>query len=153
MPSKHESFPPLPSHTFALAPSSPALAPSSPVPRPFLARSSTGPRPVLARPRPKQSSRQNGQKRNLLVGARGGFLILRHKSGPEFYRKLARSLSRILSRNHPDNFQPFFWRRTNVQQQTCNIDSSSSFYYLFFSFVLIELKPFVLKGQVLGEIF
>ena len=42
-------------------------------------------------------------------------------------------------------------RRTNVQQLTCNIDLSCSFYYLFFSFVLLELKPFVLKGKVLGE--
>ena len=58
----------------------------------------------------------------------------------------------------------FFWvvflaffqknrRRTNVQQLTCNIDLSYSFYYLFCSFVLIELKPFVLKGKVLGEKF
>ena len=38
-----------------------------------------------------------------------------------------------------------------MQQLTCKIDLSSSFYYLFFSFVLIELKPFVLKGKVLGE--
>ena len=37
-----------------------------------------------------------------------------------------------------------------VQQLTCNIDLSSSFYYFFFSFVLIELKPFVLKGKGLG---
>ena len=44
-------------------------------------------------------------------------------------------------------------RRTNVQQLTCKIDLSNSFYYLFFSFVLIELKPFVLKGKVLGEKF
>ena len=44
-----------------------------------------------------------------------------------------------------------FRRRTNVQQLTCNIDLSRSFYYLFFSFVLLELKPFVLKGKVLGE--
>ena len=42
-------------------------------------------------------------------------------------------------------------RRTNVQQLTCNIDLSRSFYYLFFSFVLFELKPFVLKGKVLGK--
>ena len=42
-------------------------------------------------------------------------------------------------------------RRTNVQQLTCNIDLSSSFYYLFLSFVLLELKPFVLKGKVPGE--
>ena len=42
-------------------------------------------------------------------------------------------------------------RRTNVQQLTCNIDSSNSFYYLFFSFVLIELKPFVLRGKILGK--
>ena len=38
-------------------------------------------------------------------------------------------------------------RRTNVQQLTCY------FYGLFFSFVLIELKPFVLKGKVVGENF
>ena len=44
-------------------------------------------------------------------------------------------------------------RRTNVQQLACNIDLSCSFYYLFFSFVLLELKPFVLKGKVLGEKF
>ena len=44
-------------------------------------------------------------------------------------------------------------RRTNVQQLACNSDLSFSFYYLFFSFVLIELKPFVLKGKVLGEKF
>ena len=40
-----------------------------------------------------------------------------------------------------------------MQQLTCNIDLSSSFYSLFFSFVLIELKPLVLKGKVLGEKF
>ena len=37
-----------------------------------------------------------------------------------------------------------------MQQLTCKIDLSSSFYYLFFSFVLLELKPFVLKGKVPG---
>ena len=42
-------------------------------------------------------------------------------------------------------------RRTNVQQLTCNIDLSRSFYFLFFSFVLIDLKPFVLKGKVPGK--
>ena len=42
-------------------------------------------------------------------------------------------------------------RRANVQQLTCKIDLSSSFYYLFFSFVLLELKPFVLKWKVPGE--
>ena len=44
-------------------------------------------------------------------------------------------------------------RRTNVQQLTCKIDLSNSFYYLFFSFVLLEPNPFVLKGKVLGEKF
>ena len=44
-------------------------------------------------------------------------------------------------------------RRTNVQQLTCKIDLSKSFYYLLFSFVLIELKPFVFKWKVLGEKF
>ena len=43
------------------------------------------------------------------------------------------------------------WRRTNVQQLTCNIDLFCSSYYLFFSFVLLELNPFVLKRKVLGE--
>ena len=38
-----------------------------------------------------------------------------------------------------------------MQQLTCNIDLSRSFYYFIFSFVLLELKPFVLKGKVLGE--
>ena len=38
---------------------------------------------------------------------------------------------------------------TNVQ----NRDSSNSFYYLFFSFIILELKPLVLKGKVRGEIF
>ena len=38
-----------------------------------------------------------------------------------------------------------------MQQLTCNIDLPNYFYYLFFSFVLIELKPFVLKGRVPGE--
>ena len=48
----------------------------------------------------------------------------------------------------------FLRRRTNMQQLTCNIDLSRSFYYLFFSFVLLlELKPFVSKGKVLGEKF
>ena len=45
------------------------------------------------------------------------------------------------------------YEETNVQQLTCNIDLSNYFYYLFFSFVLIELKPFVLKGKVLGVKF
>ena len=38
-----------------------------------------------------------------------------------------------------------------MQQVTCKIDLSNFFYYLFFSFVLLELKPFVLKGKVRGE--
>ena len=53
----------------------------------------------------------------------------------------------------PDFHTTFVRRRTNVQQLTCNIDLASSFYYLFFSFALIELKPFVLKGKVLGDKF
>ena len=44
-----------------------------------------------------------------------------------------------------------FRRWANVQQLTCNIDLSRSFSYLFFSFVFLELKPFVLKGKALGE--
>ena len=47
--------------------------------------------------------------------------------------------------------EPLMPRRTNVQQLTCKIDLSNSFYYLFFSFVILELKPFVLKGEVPGE--
>ena len=42
-------------------------------------------------------------------------------------------------------------RRTNVQQLTCKIDSSNSFYYLLFSFIILELKPLVLKRKVRGE--
>ena len=40
-----------------------------------------------------------------------------------------------------------------MQQLTCNIDLSNCFYYLFFSFVLIELKPLVLKGRGPGGNF
>ena len=42
-------------------------------------------------------------------------------------------------------------RRANVQQLTCNIVLPCTFYSLFFSCVLLELKPFVLQGKVLGE--
>ena len=38
-----------------------------------------------------------------------------------------------------------------MQQLTCKIDLSGSFYYLFFSFVPLELKPFVLKGKSWGK--
>ena len=39
-----------------------------------------------------------------------------------------------------------------MQLLTCNIDLSCSFYYVFFSFVLIDSsKTCVLKGKVLGE--
>ena len=48
---------------------------------------------------------------------------------------------------------PLRRRRTNVPQLTCNIDVCRSFYYLFFSFVIIVLKPLVLKGKVLGGKF
>ena len=47
--------------------------------------------------------------------------------------------------------QGCYRRRTSAQQKVWNIDLSCSFYYLFFSFLLIELKLFGLKGKVLGE--
>ena len=50
-----------------------------------------------------------------------------------------------------ESFRRLSRRRTNVQQLTCNIDLSCSSYYLFFSFVILELKPLVLKGKVLGK--
>ena len=65
------------------------------------------------------------------------------------FTSFSRNLTRTLAAFVPN----FFRRRTNVQQLTCNIDLSSSFYYLFFSFVLLELKPFVCKWKVLGEKF
>ena len=37
-----------------------------------------------------------------------------------------------------------------MQQLTCNIDLSCSFYYLFFSFVLIELKTLCFEGESPG---
>ena len=37
-----------------------------------------------------------------------------------------------------------------MQQLTCNIDLSCSFYYPLFSFVLLELKPFGFKGKSPG---
>ena len=52
-------------------------------------------------------------------------------------------LGRVLGQGSGAGFSR---RRTNVQQLTCKIDLSNSFYYLFFSFIILELKPFVLKG-------
>ena len=37
-----------------------------------------------------------------------------------------------------------------MQQLTCKIDSSNYFYYLFFSFIILELKPFVFEGESPG---
>ena len=48
-------------------------------------------------------------------------------------------------------FECFLRRRTNVQQLTCKIDLSNSFYYLFFSFVLLELKPLFWRGKSWGK--
>ena len=36
-----------------------------------------------------------------------GFVIFRHETGPEFYRKLAQILLRILPRNRHEIFRPF----------------------------------------------
>ena len=38
-----------------------------------------------------------------------------------------------------------------MQQLTCNIDLSSSFYDHFFSFVLLELSPLFLSGKSWGN--
>ena len=38
-----------------------------------------------------------------------------------------------------------------MQQLTCKIDSSNYFYYLFFSFIILEPKPLVLKGKSGGK--
>ena len=51
------------------------------------------------------------------------------------------ALHRFLMTVNGTHLTPFSRRRTNVQQLTCKIDLSNSFYYLFFSFVVIELKP------------
>ena len=56
-----------------------------------------------------------------------------------------------IQKGYPQELRHVPRRRTNVQQLTCKIDLPFSFYYLFFSFVLLEPKPFVLKGKVLGE--
>ena len=91
--------------------------------------------PVLARPRP---------------------LLARSSPGP----RPASPLSTMEGTRNKVHEAPFlgqfhksckFRRRTNVQQLTCKIDLPFSFYYLFFSFDLLELKPLVLKGKVLGE--
>ena len=65
-----------------------------------------------------------------------------------FFVTLAAMVNSIYQDQPPTSFDR---RRTNVQQLTCKIDSSNSFYYLFFSFTILELKPLVLKGKVPGE--
>ena len=37
-----------------------------------------------------------------------------------------------------------------MQQLTCKIDLSNSFYYLFFFFIILELKPFGFEGESPG---
>ena len=37
-----------------------------------------------------------------------------------------------------------------MQQLTCKIDSSNSFYYLFFSFIILELKAPCFEGKSPG---
>ena len=73
----------------------------------------------------------------------GGDLGLRGFRGPRARGVFESKRSKIRT--------PQTRRRTNVQQLTCKINLPFSFYYLFLSFVLLELKPFVLKGKVLGE--
>ena len=97
------------------------------------------------------------QGRETRTNTRSSMLFLVEKSP-------VRRVCFLLQGNHMDQGQLFedlifqlkiagylFRRRTNVQQLTCKIDLSSSFYYLFLFFVLLELKPFVLKGKVPGE--
>ena len=38
-----------------------------------------------------------------------------------------------------------------MQQLTCKIDSSNSFYYLFFSFIILELKTLFGRGKSWGK--
>ena len=73
--------------------------------------------------------------------------------GPRFgqiLRVLALEQSSFLERMFRHARVRVYRRRTNVQQLTCNIDLSCSCCYFFFSFVLIELEPLVLKGKSPG---
>ena len=73
-------------------------------------------------------------------------------TGPAIFRPFWNLSPKKMAAGHfAGHFSAIFRRRTNVQQLTCKIDLSNYFYYLFFSFVLLELKPFVLKGKVRGE--
>ena len=91
------------------------------------------------------------KRRNLLTTGRWG------KEHVKFEVKLRIVLLcpyALWTKGHREKLQDPFSiarRRTNMQQLTCKINLPFSFYYLFFSFILLELKPFVLKGKVLGE--
>ena len=70
---------------------------------------------------------------------------------PTFFSKILSFEGRgsLMSSEHRE--KEYSRRRTSVQPLTCNIDLSRSFYYLFFSFVILELEPFVFKRKALGE--
>ena len=96
------------------------------------------------------SSRQNLSAARLAKGPSFQKIAVKHDHSSCEWRKAGTSVFEL----HNCRFYfiiGFSRRRTNVQQLTCKIDLSSSFYYLFLSFVLLELKPFVLKGKVPGE--
>ena len=78
-------------------------------------------------------------------------LLMQGTQAPQEARQSWVSIRTSCSSSLFDAFSASYRRRTNVQQLTCKIDLSNYFYYLFFSFVLLELKPFVLKGKVRGE--
>ena len=62
------------------------------------------------------------------------------------FQRFCRTCAQNMANKHA--FKEINRRGTSVQQLTCNIDLSCSFYCLFFSFVLVELE-----GEVLGEKF
>ena len=67
-------------------------------------------------PRAQNTIPEQANTERTVVGACRGLLSLQHESGPEFYQKLARILSRILSRNRPEFFSPFFPAPKNPRQ-------------------------------------
>ena len=72
------------------------------------------------------------------VGARRGFLILRHESGPEIYGKLAR----ILSRNCPEFFSPFPCpKKFRAKSTPPSGPKSTPILEMFFSVASLVLEP------------
>ena len=94
-------------------------------------------------PRAPNTIPERGITEGTRVGARRRSLILRHESGPEFYRKLARILSLILPQDHAEFLTPFFHapKKSTPNPRHLRGQNPCQFWELFSQWFLWVLDP------------